>query len=191
MVLLMPPIYFYSDNNFFLQAIKSLYLSQSQSITISHITTKKELETQIDSLTSSCSENIHLFSFSSFDITDTLLFRDRKKEMCFIIVIDTPISKKCLKTGRWTIISRYSDIREFVLVVSNCHVAERRYNVNLSAREHEVLDLLLKGMTYLSIASKLKISRKTVYTHTNGLFLKTGFMRSNHIVYLRYGKIFS
>lgn len=43
---------------------------------------------------------------------------------------------------------------------------------DLSAREHEVLDLLARGFTYTETAQHLRIGVSTVHTHVNGIYRK-------------------
>ena len=45
----------------------------------------------------------------------------------------------------------------------------------LSEREREILDVLLKGLSYKDIGDQLFISVNTVKTHTKSIYSKLGF----------------
>ena len=47
-------------------------------------------------------------------------------------------------------------------------------NMNLSAREMEIIDLVAGGLTNQEIAVKLTISKRTVDNHVSNMFTKTG-----------------
>lgn len=53
--------------------------------------------------------------------------------------------------------------------VFNEHEFQR---LGISKREHEVLDLMAKGLSNQEIADKLFVSLNTIKTHTSNLFLK-------------------
>jgi DNA-binding CsgD family transcriptional regulator len=54
--------------------------------------------------------------------------------------------------------------------------------LNISKREHEVLELLAQGLSNQEIANKLFVSLNTVKTHTSNLFLKLGVGRRTQAV---------
>ncbi|MFM7485436.1 MAG: response regulator transcription factor [Cytophagales bacterium] len=54
--------------------------------------------------------------------------------------------------------------------------------LGISKREHEVLDLMAKGMGNQEIADKLFVSLNTVKTHTSNLFLKLEVSRRTQAI---------
>ncbi len=46
--------------------------------------------------------------------------------------------------------------------------------MNLSAREMEIIDLVASGLTNQEIAERLTISKRTVDNHVSNMFTKTG-----------------
>ena len=60
----------------------------------------------------------------------------------------------------------------------------RKYN--LSAREMEVLRLVLDGLTYAEAADTLFIAKKTVDTHMQNIYDKVGVRSRYALVYLFY-----
>jgi DNA-binding NarL/FixJ family response regulator len=57
---------------------------------------------------------------------------------------------------------------------------KRKHNnpCNLTNRELEICMLVYDGLTSTKIAEKLGIARRTVETHKNNLYLKTGIKKS-------------
>ena len=51
----------------------------------------------------------------------------------------------------------------------------------LSPREHKVAELLLQGYGQAEIAKELKMSRRTVKAHFNGMFMRAGLSDFNGI----------
>tara|TARA_B100000700_G_C14407673_1_gene562168 strand:- start:273 stop:545 length:273 start_codon:yes stop_codon:yes gene_type:complete len=47
-------------------------------------------------------------------------------------------------------------------------------NMNLSAREMEIIELVADGLTNQEIAERLTISKRTVDNHVSNMFTKTG-----------------
>ncbi|MBS1504453.1 MAG: helix-turn-helix transcriptional regulator, partial [Bacteroidetes bacterium] len=60
----------------------------------------------------------------------------------------------------------------------------RKYN--LSARETEVLRLVLDGNTYAAVAAALFISKKTVDTHMQNIYDKVGVRSRYALIILFY-----
>src|ERR1700749_1006618 len=60
----------------------------------------------------------------------------------------------------------------------------RKYN--LSAREVDVLRLVLDGRTYAEVADSLFISKKTVDTHMQNIYDKVGVRSPHALVFLFY-----
>jgi two-component system NarL family response regulator len=54
------------------------------------------------------------------------------------------------------------------------HVAERAYQSDLSPREHDVLSLIVKGLSNREIAGRLDVGEATVKTHVAHILAKLG-----------------
>lgn len=59
---------------------------------------------------------------------------------------------------------------------------EKLKMLGISKREHEVLELMAKGMSNQEIADRLFVSVNTVKTHTSGLFLKMDVRRRTQAI---------
>jgi two-component system, NarL family, response regulator LiaR len=56
------------------------------------------------------------------------------------------------------------------------------HRLGISKREHEVLELIAKGLSNQEIADKLFVSLNTVKTHTSNLFLKLDVSRRTQAI---------
>lgn len=54
--------------------------------------------------------------------------------------------------------------------------------LGISKREHEVLELIAKGLSNQEIADKLFVSLNTIKTHTSNLFLKLEVSRRTQAI---------
>lgn len=96
------------------------------------------------------------------------------------------ISQLCKDLGVETTDIETTDINSWeVRTKQGLHVNNDRYDdvgdetkfsnllhENLTPREHEVMELLLHGLTYTDIANKLTISAHTVKNHVNAVYQK-------------------
>ena len=54
--------------------------------------------------------------------------------------------------------------------------------IHLSAREHQVLELISYGLTSVDIAGRLFVSENTIEYHRKSLFAKLGVRNAAHLV---------
>ena len=71
---------------------------------------------------------------------------------------------------------------EFEISVKKPKLSPTIANINLSARELEILDYICKGFSNAEIAKTLGLSQRTIDGHRSRLFEKTGAKNAPHLV---------
>lgn len=79
----------------------------------------------------------------------------------------------------------YDDLQRLSLIQSRLNPKDQQLeNYGLTQREKEVAKLLLEGLTYKDITSKLFISLPTVKTHSSNIYRKCSVKNRNELAYL-------
>jgi DNA-binding CsgD family transcriptional regulator len=94
--------------------------------------------------------------------------------LCSASFLLLPLMQKRLFKTDWTDGLHLRDIEEYTQPLAETEKINIKDDLNLTAREHELLTLLLKGLAPKEIAYTLKVSYHTVSFHRVNLYRKLG-----------------
>lgn len=136
--------------------------------------------------------DMHLPGLSGFDVTERIVRGDSGSRVIIVSVLeDGPLPKRVLEAGASGYVGKGGDANELLRAVRDVSRGKRYLGSNvaqnlalssmsqdaspfdgLTARELEVVMLLVQGLRQNEIAARLSLSPKTVSTHKTRVFQK-------------------
>jgi DNA-binding CsgD family transcriptional regulator len=133
----------------------------------------------------SCISGVFSYAFNRFELPDYYLAFGIVLVLCSICFMLMPLMQKKLFEKDWTDGIQLQDIAEYVPLLAETEAINKKDNLNLTDREHEIFAMLLKGVSPKEVAFTLKISNSTVNFHRNNLYRKLG-VQSIHKLFAQY-----
>lgn len=129
---------------------------------------------------------IFIFVVNDFTLLEYAVARARQQRLRAIFLVDHPLEYKHFLCGRLLFASKKHNRHEFYALLSLLSNVQEYPGDSFSAREREVLEMLLSGIEPHDIARYLAISDKTISAHKKKVARRFGMDGWNDALMYRY-----